>query len=267
MSGRHLIILLAIAFIGAMISSIARGSSSSSMEIPEDTVIFREDFTEESVGEFIKHISLAKGPIINVYIDSPGGSVFALDRMISAAWALQRKGKKLRCFIDFAASAAFGMVQSICNERIVQPHSVLMQHQASYGVSGEVNRIQEINRFIMTMLNRLNRIEAKRLRMPLEEFNRRVTDDWYIHGEDAVKARAADRLALLTCPANLFNIAKVKEITVFVFKIKITESGCPLIPPTWELIRPDNSSSPTPKASGRERFEQYREFYKSGGRT
>jgi ATP-dependent protease ClpP protease subunit len=230
--------------------------------LPEDTIIFRADFEDESVGDFIKQTSLAKGDTINVFIDSPGGSVFALDRMISHAGALRGTGKKIRCFIDFAASAAFAMVQTVCDERIVQPNSILMQHQATYGVKGPVNQIQEINGFLLRMLERIEKIEAKRIGMSLENFRRRLADDWYTQGQDAVDQKLADKVSYMSCPPKLFEKTVVKSMQIFIFKVRITESGCPLVPPVLEL----DMEGEAPKISGRERFEQYRSFYVGGGK-
>ena len=250
-----------IAVIFAMLTCTRAALAEDVITLNKDTVLFRADFDDDSAGKFIKDITMTGGDTIDIFLDSPGGSVMALDRMISAADALKAGGKKIRCFVDFAASAAFMLAESICDERIVQQHSVFMQHQAAFGVRGQTNRIASFYKFILGILDRLDDRVAKRLGISTEEYRAKSADDWWTSGDDAVKQGLADRRAFLRCDPELLKNERKYTIQVFIFTVNVTESSCPLIPPQWELATGGLDDREMPKASARERFEQFREHY------
>lgn len=235
------------------------------LELPKDTITFRADFNDESVGDFVRSSMLVQGDTIHVYIDSPGGSVPSLDRMVSAADTMRAQGKKIHCYADYAASAAFMMLQLVCDKRFVFGHSILMQHQGSFGVKGQMNRIEELYGFVKRLMARLDKAVAKRIGMSTDAYGKRITDDWYLNGDEAIVANVADSKILLTCSKEALNAQKVFSMQVFIFRIKVTESNCPLIPPKWELDMGEDSAEVTPFVSARERFIQYQDHYRNGG--
>jgi ATP-dependent protease ClpP protease subunit len=235
------------------------------LELPKDTITFRADFNDESVGDFVRNAMLVQGDTLHVYIDSPGGSVPSLDRMVTAADTFRAQGKKIHCYADYAASAAFMMFQLVCDKRFVFGHSILMQHQGSFGVKGQVNRIDSIYSFVKRLMTRLDKATAKRIGMTLEAYSTRIVDDWYLGGDEAVSSKVADAKILLTCSKEALNTHKTYNMQVFIFKIKVTESNCPLIPPKWELGMGEDLGTEIPAVSARERFVQYQEHYRNGG--
>ena len=50
---------------------------------------------------------------------------------------------------------------------------------------------------------RLNKAAAKRIGISLEEFEKRVQQDWWTYGEDIVKENVADELAVVGCTPNV----------------------------------------------------------------
>jgi ATP-dependent protease ClpP protease subunit len=68
--------------------------------------------------------------VLNLVIDSPGGSVYAGFRFIAEMKAIQSKGTKIVCYVPgLAASMAFHILAQ-CNERIVLEESALLWHRA-----------------------------------------------------------------------------------------------------------------------------------------
>lgn len=81
----------------------------------------------------------AASPIIDIILESPGGSVFAGNVFLNAMHVAQGRGYKLRCIVPaFAASMAF-IIFTYCDERYALPNSLLLFHPISRGVMGRVN--------------------------------------------------------------------------------------------------------------------------------
>ena len=221
--------------------------------IPSDTVIFRSDVSASSASAFIAEVMEHKGKTLFIYIDSPGGSVMAMERMINAVKAA---GKKTVCFVDTAISAAFMFTHSACHVRIVQSHSLLMSHQASYRVGGEINRIKSFQKMLHDLLDRADAIVAARLKITVAEFRRRGTDEWWTIGSKAIEEGLADKEVVLRCPPEMFEAEIEGTVRTMFGPIAVTYSGCPLLP--FPIAIGGRSSVST---HSRIRFMNNKEFY------
>ena len=93
----------------------------SSIAYAENKIVFDEgnffavnaSFDEVLLDSFTRRVMTTDEKKIFIYFDSPGGSVFALTRMIGI---MKSSNIKFVCVARFAASAAFMMFQR-CNER------------------------------------------------------------------------------------------------------------------------------------------------------
>ena len=234
-----------------------------SVTIPEDVIIFRSDFSDSSAAGFIHKVMLHEGKYLPIYIDSPGGSVFALDHMISAVKAT---GKKTVCFVNFAASAAFILMNSVCDVRVVQPNSVLMSHQAAVGYRGEVNRIESFKKLIDSVLLRLDNLVSKRLKISTAELREKSRDEWWVTGAESRKHNLADKVVNLRCTPAMTKAQYSEKIQVFVYTFDLTWSNCPLLPYPTAVNGEPTFAKPVPVSlSSRERFEAHKQFYLNFG--
>lgn len=175
--------------------------------------------------EFIAALLQNDDEEVVIYIDSPGGSIIAGNEMISA---MKSSGKKTKCVAKFAASMAFIILQA-CDERYVTRDGILMQHQASYGVSGNSENNKSLLAFIERLIYMLDLEQAERLGISYEDFKNKTIRDWWFTSQDGLREKAVDGVAQVTCSTRLIKEVVQREIQVFIFTVEVKMSKCPLI--------------------------------------
>jgi len=197
----------------------------------DNFILISGEITEESSSDFITKLLTFKGDEVVIYINSPGGSIASGMKMYQAVKDLKavNKNLKTKCYVDFAASMAFTLTQTICDQRLLGQTSLLMQHQAAFGVQGREGEVDARYRMIKDVIEVMNKAEAKRLNVSVEKLDKLTKDEWWLVGEKAVSQNAADSLAPVTCTAELVQSSRKQNATLFGFQIELTFSGCPLI--------------------------------------
>lgn len=198
-----LVLLLSLFFVRPVQSSVP-----SVLVLEKDSFVrLSEDVNAVSASKFIKAIlSVPEDAVqVTVFIDSPGGDILAGLRMVEAARAVKAARPELRltCFVQSAASMAFVLVQTICDERIVGPTSILMMHQAGVGMQGKWGEIQSRSLLIEQLVNWLEKETASRLGLSLRKYRDTVVNDWWLVGQTAIEAKAADKLGQVICSPEL----------------------------------------------------------------
>ena len=107
-----------------------------------NSVILRGPVNSISVSKWIYNINKIKTDDIYIYIKSPGGSVTSGNLFIEQIKSLSESGKNIHCIAEFAASMAFIILQS-CPNRYGLFSSILMQHQISFGISGNLQNVNK----------------------------------------------------------------------------------------------------------------------------
>jgi ATP-dependent protease ClpP protease subunit len=137
-----------------------------------------------------------------IFIDSPGGSVFAALGLVEE---LKTTNKKITCIARKAISMAFSIFQA-CPVRLITPMPVLMQHRMGLGVQGSPDELKSRANAGFGLEYMLNSSDAARLQLTVEEFSEKIRYEWWIVGSEAVlKAKAADKIVTIKRPK------KVKE--------------------------------------------------------
>lgn len=211
--------------------SISSSINNDVLILDNNTVYLRDEVNNYTVSVVMYKMGqvLEKSNIVHLYITSPGGSVVAGNNLVTFIETQIKNGKKVVCIADIAASMAFVITQS-CSERLVKPDSIMMQHQASFGLDGQTeNNINMMNLFL-DMLKYTDLKQAKRIGISLEEFKKRIAHDWWLYGEGAVKENVADRVVLPTCaPELITKTTTEKKCGLFFGCYKLTYSECPII--------------------------------------
>lgn len=121
---------------------------------------------------------------INLYINSPGGSV-------SAGFAIYDTMNYIKCdvstiCIGMAASmGAFLLSGGTKGKRFALPNSEIMIHQPSGGARGQATEIQIVAENILKTKRKLNQILSANTGRPLEEIERDTERDNYMSAEEA----------------------------------------------------------------------------------
>jgi ATP-dependent protease ClpP protease subunit len=187
-------------------------------------------FDELLLEEFSKKVMTYKGKSLYIYFDSPGGSVFAMSRIIGV---MKSSDIKFTCIARFAASAAFAMYQA-CDTRYLLYDGILMQHNASVGLQGELPRIRTQLDAIEAVITAIEIDTANRLKMSYKNYKVAINNNMWLSQEKAIKRHAADTLLeSISCSKKLVESVVVKPVSVcsfFFCDVSYQKfSGCPLL--------------------------------------
>lgn len=224
--------------------------------LTKDTLVLRGEVTEEAVSPIIEGILRSDKKDVTIFLTSPGGSVFAGAILIDA---MEASGKNITCITNFSASMSFAILQS-CTKRLITPSGVVMQHVMSGEQQGQVPNLLSKIKFMDRMNELQDRKQAKRIGISYEEFRSKVRDDYWVMGEDAVKANVVDGVVGVTCSKELTNtVVNVPIMTMF-GPMEIPFSGCPLI--TLPVKPVNKEQPPEVKKSLSEKINFIEAFFK-----
>lgn len=195
---------------------------------PTNLISIRGPINSDVVTRFIEKTMEKQTPSINVLINSPGGSISDGNKIIEQIETLKHQGYEVNCIADFAASMAFIILQA-CPNRYALSTSVLMQHQMSLGISGEINRIESYLHYIKTLRKNIDIMQSRRLGLTVNEFQDRVKDEWWIYGDENKKLNIVDDIVLVKCTNNLNKFKDQVAIETALGDVLIKFKGCPLI--------------------------------------
>ena len=164
----------------------------------EDRIIFLSGEIDDAVANTVvaQLIYLeAKDPSkdINLYINSPGGSV-------SAGLAIYDTMNYIKCdvstiCIGMAASmGAFLLSSGAKGKRFALPNSEIMIHQPLGGAQGQASDIKIAAEHILRTKKKLNTILAANSGKPLEQIERDTDRDNYLSAEEALNYGLIDKV-------------------------------------------------------------------------
>lgn len=123
---------------------------------------------------------------INLYINSPGGSV-------TAGMAIYDTMNYIKCDVSTvcmgmaASMGAFLLAGGAKGKRFALPNAEVMIHQPSGGAQGQATEIRIVAEQILKTKKKLNEILAANTGQPLEVIERDTERDNYMTAEEAVK--------------------------------------------------------------------------------
>lgn len=130
---------------------------------------------------------------INLYINSPGGSVTATLAIIDTMNHV-KPDVRTTC-VGIAASGGALILSSGANgKRFALPNSEVMIHQPLGGVEGQATDIAITAEHILKTKERLNKMLAKNTGQPLEKIQKDVDRDFYMSPEEAKKYGIIDEI-------------------------------------------------------------------------
>jgi len=130
---------------------------------------------------------------IALYINSPGGSVYA-GMAIYDTMQFIKPDISTICVGMAAIMGAFLLAAGTKGKRFALPNSRIMIHQPSGGSQGQASDIEIQAREILYLRERLNGILAERTGQPIERIARDTDRDNFMSAEDAVSYGIIDRI-------------------------------------------------------------------------
>ncbi len=132
---------------------------------------------------------------INLYINSPGGSVYSG----MAIYDTMRYVKPAISTICVGLAASFGAVLLAAGEkgkRFALPNSRTMLHQPAGGAQGQAVDIDIHAREILKIREKLNEILSDHTGQPVETIARDTDRDFFLSAEDSVKYGLIDEILM-----------------------------------------------------------------------
>lgn len=155
----------------------------------QDRIIFlcnevNDDIASLVVSQLLFLESQDKHKDINLYINSPGGSV-------SAGMAIYDTMNYISCDVSTicmgmaASMGAFLLAGGTKGKRLALPNAEIMIHQPSGGAKGQETEIRIVAEQILKTRQRLNTILAENTGKPLEVVEIDTERDYYMTAEEA----------------------------------------------------------------------------------
>ena len=133
------------------------------------------------------------GKDINLYINSPGGSVTA-GMAIYDTMNYIKSDVSTICIGMAASMGAFLLSGGAKGKRFSLPNSQIMIHQPSGGAQGQATEIKIVAENILKTKRKLNEILAANIGKPLEVIERDTERDYYMSAEEAREYGLIDQI-------------------------------------------------------------------------
>jgi len=130
---------------------------------------------------------------INLYINSPGGSVSAGMAVYDTMQFIKPDVSTL-CTGLAASMGSFLLAAGAKGKRYCLPNSRVMIHQPSGGFQGQASDIEIQAREVLYLKKRLNEMLAKHTGQPIEQIEKDSDRDRFMAAEEAVKYGLIDRV-------------------------------------------------------------------------
>ncbi|MDI9520893.1 MAG: ATP-dependent Clp endopeptidase proteolytic subunit ClpP [Bacillota bacterium] len=121
---------------------------------------------------------------INLYINSPGGSVTAGMAIYDTMQYIKAPVRTV-CIGMAASMGAFLLMAGEKGKRMALPNSEIMIHQPSGGAEGQATDVTIRAEWLLKTKNKMNRMMAEMTGQPLEKIANDVERDYFMSAEDA----------------------------------------------------------------------------------
>ena len=164
----------------------------------KDRIIFLgEEVTDVSANLIVSQLLFLEsedpGKDINLYINSPGGSV-------PAGMAIYDTMRYIKCDVSTicmgmaASMGAFLLAGGTKGKRMALPNSTIMIHQPAGGAQGQATEIKIVAEQILKTKRRLNEMLAENTGKPLEIIEQDTERDNYMTAEEAMAYGLVDKV-------------------------------------------------------------------------
>jgi ATP-dependent Clp protease protease subunit len=152
-----------------------------------------EDIANLVVAQLIHLESEDPDKDISIYINSPGGSVYA-GLAIYDAMQFIKPDVQTICVGVAMSMGALLLSGGAEDKRMALPNSKILIHQVSGGFSGQATDIEIHAKEIIDVRRRLDEIIAKHTGQPLEKVAKDTERDYFMSAEEAKEYNLVDRV-------------------------------------------------------------------------
>jgi ATP-dependent Clp protease, protease subunit len=152
-----------------------------------------EDIANLIVAQLIHLESEDPDKDVSIYINSPGGSVYA-GLAIYDAMQFIKPDIQTICVGVAMSMGALLLAGGAEEKRMALPNSKILIHQVSGGFSGQATDIEIHAKEIIDVRRRLDEIIAKHTGQPLDKVAKDTERDYFMSAEEATEYKIVDRV-------------------------------------------------------------------------
>jgi ATP-dependent Clp protease protease subunit len=152
-----------------------------------------EDIANLIVAQLIHLESEDPEKDISIYVNSPGGSVYAGLAIYDTMQYIKPDVQTI-CVGVAMSMGALLLAGGAPNKRMATPNSKILIHQVSGGFQGQATDIEIHAKEIIDVRSRLDQIIAKHTGQPLEKVAKDTERDYFMSAEEAVEYSIVDRV-------------------------------------------------------------------------
>jgi ATP-dependent Clp protease protease subunit len=152
-----------------------------------------EDIANLIVAQLIHLESEDPEKDISIYVNSPGGSVYAGLAIYDTMQYIKPDVQTI-CVGVAMSMGALLLAGGAPGKRMATPNSKILIHQVSGGFQGQATDIEIHAKEIIDVRSRLDQIIAKHTGQPLEKVAKDTERDYFMSAEEAVEYSIVDRV-------------------------------------------------------------------------
>lgn len=199
------------------------------------SISLRGPINSFTTNKLLEKLTLYDEKELNLFINSPGGSVMDGMKIVDQLNTMKLQGVTINCISDFTASMAF-IIMQVCENRLALNSAILMQHQMSLGLRGNIYNLDNYFTFIKNIRDELETMQSKRIGMDKSMFIDKVMNDWWLSGFEAAKLNVIDEIIHVSCHDDLINSKDKLFIQTVYGDATLIYSGCPLLRSPKKII-------------------------------
>ena len=152
-----------------------------------------EDIANLVVAQMIHLESEDPDKDISMYINSPGGSVYAGLAIYDTVQYIKPDVQTICCGVAMSMGALL-LAGGTEGKRMALPNAKILIHQVSSSFEGQATDIEIHAREIIDIRRRLDEILAKHTKQPLDKVKSDTERDYFMSPEEAVEYHLVDRV-------------------------------------------------------------------------
>lgn len=152
-----------------------------------------DDSLSNSIVAQLLYLDSLNSNDINIYINSPGGSITA-GMAIYDTMNFIKSNVSTICTGIAASMAAFILSSGTKGKRYSLPNSEIMIHQPLGGANGQATEIKIAAERILKLKEKINRILSKNTNQPIEKIERDTERDYFLSSDEALDYGLIDKV-------------------------------------------------------------------------
>ena len=185
------------------IINAAPTSSGAVTRVVENNIYFYGDITEANALELntalyeldkklsITNVFLDINPVINLHINSYGGSLFA---GLATVDVIRNLKSDVHSIIEGAAASAATIISVVCSKRFMGKYSKMLIHQLSAGAYGKYNELEddmENNKHLMSTIKEIYKVYTN---VPMKKLNEILQHDLWFDSKTCLELGLVDEI-------------------------------------------------------------------------